>query len=197
MGLHTPRPTEDTHTTIEDLERPIHFNGEIHVSGSIDDVETMVLPKRCCRSGLDCDPALLFLLHEVGGRSAVMHLTDFVDLSGDVKDAFRGGGFTSVHVGENTNISISAKVCHGFALTWNRTCAGTLERAPAKNRGILKVMRPEIQLSFIIFACPAARPNDAHALQCAVACTELPQRPNFHPFFAQLVEFAQLVATAP
>ena len=85
-------------------------------------------------------------------------------------------------MGENTNISISAKVCHGFALTWNRTCAGTLERAPAKNRGILKVMRPEIQLSFIIFACPSARPNRAHALRCALACAELRQKRNIHPF---------------
>jgi len=35
-----------------------------------------------------------------------MHLTGFMDFTGQFQDTFCGGGFTGVYVGKNTDISI-------------------------------------------------------------------------------------------
>ena len=37
--------TEDTDTAVQHLERAIHLNGEIDVSRSVDDVQTVVIQK--------------------------------------------------------------------------------------------------------------------------------------------------------
>jgi hypothetical protein len=39
-----------------------------------------------------------------------MHLTDFVDFSGELQDSFSGGGFASIDVCEDANISIASEI---------------------------------------------------------------------------------------
>jgi hypothetical protein len=66
----------------------------------------VVLPKAggCCR--LNGNTAFLFLFHKVSGSGAVMHLTGFVNLAGQLQDTLCSGGLARVNVGEDTNISV-------------------------------------------------------------------------------------------
>jgi hypothetical protein len=55
---------------------------------------------------LDGNTALLFLLHEIGSRLAVVNLTGLVDLAGQLQDAFRRRGLACIDVGEDTDVSV-------------------------------------------------------------------------------------------
>jgi hypothetical protein len=82
------------------------------VAGSIDDIELVIFPEASGRSGLNGDPALGFLLHEVHGGCAVVDLADFVNLTSEFENAFGGGRFTRVNVGENSDVTVFAEVLH-------------------------------------------------------------------------------------
>jgi len=75
----------------------------------------MIIPLTAGCSGLDSDTTLLLLVHEVGRCRAIVHFTDFVNLAGELEDAFGGSGFTGVNVGKDANIPITIQVSHcGF-----------------------------------------------------------------------------------
>jgi hypothetical protein len=76
------------------------------VSRSIDDIEAVIFPETSGRGGLDGDAALLFLVHEVGSGRAVVNFAQFMNFSGKFKNTLGSGGFTGIHVGENTNVSV-------------------------------------------------------------------------------------------
>src|SRR5262249_15454802 len=71
-----------TYRTVEHTQRTLHLDGEVNVAGRVDNVKPLAVPEagRCGRS--NGDAALLLLLHEVHGGSAVVHFTDFVTLTG-------------------------------------------------------------------------------------------------------------------
>src|SRR4030095_2028555 len=83
---------------------PLDFGGKVHVSRSVDDVDSMVLPETCGRGGRDRNPALLFLLHPIHRRRTLMNFTDLVIDPGVVEDALRGRGFAGVDVGHDADI---------------------------------------------------------------------------------------------
>jgi hypothetical protein len=53
----------------------------------------------------DGDAPLALLGHPIGHGGAIMHLTDFVHHTRIEQDAFGGGGFASINVCGNTDIS--------------------------------------------------------------------------------------------
>ena len=56
------------------VRKGTHLEGEIHVTGGVDDVDEVVLPAACCCSRGDGDPPLLLLGHPIHGGRALMHL---------------------------------------------------------------------------------------------------------------------------
>ena len=74
--------------------------------GSIDDVEAVVFPVTGSSSRLNSNAALLFLFHKVSGCCAIVYLTGFVDLTGQLENTLGSGSLARVNVGENTNISV-------------------------------------------------------------------------------------------
>ena len=79
----------------------------------------MVIPETGCSCRLNRNTALFLLIHKVGGRRNIMHLTDLVYLTGQLQDPLSGGGLTRVYVGENADISIITEVFHGYFLGFN------------------------------------------------------------------------------
>ena len=47
------------------------------------------------------------LIHKVSRGGAIVHLAELVDLTGEFQNSLSSRGFTRVHMGENTNISVS------------------------------------------------------------------------------------------
>jgi hypothetical protein len=73
----------------------------------------MVIPLTAGRRGLDCNPPLLFLVHEIGGGRTVVNFTDFVNLAGKLQNTLGDGCFTGVNMCKNANIPITIQVSHG------------------------------------------------------------------------------------
>ena len=121
LRLNTAGTTEYTDAAVENLEGTVNFNGEVNVTWSVDDVEAvwvrLVLllsawPEASSRSGLNGDTTLLLLFHEVSRCSTVVHFAELVDLTGELEDTLGCGGLTSIHVGEDADISVFGQVCH-------------------------------------------------------------------------------------
>ncbi len=112
LRLNAARAAEDADAAVKNLERTVNFDGEIDVAGGVDDVELVASPEASGGGGLDGDAALCFLVHEVHGGCAVVDLTDFVDLAGELENAFGGGRFTRIDVGEDADVAVFAEVLH-------------------------------------------------------------------------------------
>jgi len=118
LWLHTRGATEDNYRAIENTQRPLHFNREVHVTGSIDNVDTVLVelllhstPETGGGGGGDRDAALLLLLHPVHGGGAVMHFAHLVRQTGIKKHPLGGGGLTGVHMGDDPDIAVPCNWC--------------------------------------------------------------------------------------
>ena len=109
LRLYAGYGVEGLDGTVEDAERALHLSGKVDVSGSVDQVELILLipigPEGggACRG--DGDTTLLLLLHPVHRSGTLVHLTDLVDQTGVVEDTLRGGSLTGIDVGHDTDIT--------------------------------------------------------------------------------------------
>jgi hypothetical protein len=81
-----------------------HLDGEVHVPGRIDDVDSEALPERGRGGGGDGDPPLLLLDHPVHGRSALVHLAELVRAPGVVEDPLGGRGLAGIDVSHDPDV---------------------------------------------------------------------------------------------
>ncbi len=105
LRLHSVDGVEHGHRAIENAQRPLHFGGEIHVAGSINNVDANVAPGAGGGGGRNGDAALLLLLHPVHGGSAFVDLSDAMRLSGIEKDALGRSGLAGIDVGHDADVS--------------------------------------------------------------------------------------------
>ncbi len=105
LGLHAADRTEHRDRAIEDAQRALHFDGEVDVAGRVDDVDGPTLPLALGRRRRDRDAALLLLLHEVHGGSAVVNLADLVEAACEKQDALRRRGLTRINVSHDADIA--------------------------------------------------------------------------------------------
>ena len=88
---------------------------------SIDEIQFVLMailfPRASRCRGLNGDAALLLFLEEVHGCGAVVHFTNFVNAAGVEKNALGDGGFASVDVRADSEVSDFRKVLtHGCSL---------------------------------------------------------------------------------
>ncbi len=106
LGLDAGDAVEDRDRAVEDPQRALHLDGEVHVPRRVDDVDAMVPPERGRRRGRDRDAALLLLDHVVHDRAALVHLTDLVGLAGVVQDPLGRRGLARVDVGHDPDVAV-------------------------------------------------------------------------------------------
>ena len=82
LGLHPADAAEDDDHSVQNPDGPLHLDGEIDVTGRVDDVDLPVLPMAGGRRRGDGDPPLLLLFHPVHDRLAVVDLADLVTAAG-------------------------------------------------------------------------------------------------------------------
>jgi hypothetical protein len=95
---------EDGDGAVEDAQRPLHLDGEVHVPGSIDDVDAVIAPERRGRRRRDRDAALLLLRHPVHRRGALVHLAQLVGAPGVVEDPLGRRGLARVDVRHDPDV---------------------------------------------------------------------------------------------
>src|SRR5665647_1336318 len=105
LRLYAAHRAEQRDSAVEDSQAALHFHGEVHVPGRVDDVDLRVAPGNGSRGGRDSDAAFLLLGHPVHHRRALVHFTDLVGLAGVVQDALGGGRLARVDVGHDADVA--------------------------------------------------------------------------------------------
>src|SRR5438067_4064908 len=149
LRLDTGNTVEHSDCAVEHAETSLNFHGEIHVARRVDNIDAMVdpvpLPETSSGGGGDRYAALLFLLHPVHGRRALVHLADFVRDARVIKDTFRGGGLTGIDVGHDVDIPVLTEVVLSHCVFWVRTllaCSSfSIKHAESWRIDLLRVMR--------------------------------------------------------
>ncbi len=105
LRLHAVNGVKHRYRAIEHAQGPLHFGGEIHVAGSVNNIDPNIAPGAGCGGGSDGDAALLLLLHPVHGGSAFVDLSDAMRLSRIKQDALGRGGLAGIDVGHDADVS--------------------------------------------------------------------------------------------
>src|SRR5205823_12630855 len=79
LRLHAAHGAEHGDRAVEHAQRTLHLDGEIDVTRSIDDVDSVIAPLAGGGGGGDGDAAFPLLLHPVHRGGAFVHLTHAVD----------------------------------------------------------------------------------------------------------------------
>src|SRR5450432_1197272 len=108
LRLHAGNGIEHADRAIKHAQRAFHFHGEIDVTGSVNNVDAILLVEAIPTGGSggagDGDAALALLLHPVHGGGAFVHRPDFVGHAGVEQNTFRRRGFTRVNVRHDSDV---------------------------------------------------------------------------------------------
>ena len=107
LRLDTRDRIEHRDRAVEHAHRAFHFDREIDVARSVDDVDSMIFPEAGRGGRSDRDPALLFLLHEIHGCGAVVNLADLMRAAGIIEDAFGRRRLARIDMRGNADISVT------------------------------------------------------------------------------------------
>src|SRR3954451_1659534 len=113
LGLYACHGVEDRDRAVEHAQRSLHLDGEVHVTGGIDDVDGVAEPARRGSGRGDGNAAFLLLLHPVHGGRALMALTDLVVDAGVEQDALGGRGFARVDMRHDPDVADLGEVYGG------------------------------------------------------------------------------------
>ena len=105
LRLNAGDRVEHGDRAVEHAQRALDLDGEVHVSGSIDNVDPMVAPRRGRRRRRDRDAALLLLRHPVHRRGALVHLAQLVGAAGVVEDPLGRRRLARVDVGHDPDVA--------------------------------------------------------------------------------------------
>jgi hypothetical protein len=114
LRLDATHRAEDRAGTIQHPQRAFHFNGEIDVARSVDDVDAMLVelaghatPEAGRGGGGDGDPPFLFLHHPIHGGGTVVDLAQLVGDARVEQDALGHGGLAGIDVGHDAEVTIA------------------------------------------------------------------------------------------
>lgn len=105
LGLDTFLGVEDRDGTVENTQRTLDLDREVHVAGRVDDVDGVVVPVGGGSSRGNGDTPLLLLLHPVHRGGAVVDLTHLVGDTGVVEDPLSRRGLTRVDVSHDPDVA--------------------------------------------------------------------------------------------
>ncbi len=131
LRLDTGDTVEDSNCTVEYAKRALHLNGEVNVTGSIDDVDDVVVPLARGGGRRDGDSALLLLRHPVHRCGAFVHLTDLVVDPGVEEDPLSRRGFARVDMRHDPDVSELGEVNRGVCCHGERFSLSSSVRLPA------------------------------------------------------------------
>ena len=117
LGLYTALGAEHAYGSVQHTQGTLYLNGEVHMSGGIDDVDAVLQSARFRLAvflqgpvaggsgGGNGDTTLLLLLHPVHGRRAFVSISNLVVHTGVVQDTLGQSGLSGVNVSHNTDVS--------------------------------------------------------------------------------------------
>jgi len=114
LRLDAADRAEHRHRAVQHAQRALHLDGEVNMAGGVDDVDAVLRvlarhagPEAGGGGGGDGDAALLFLLHPVHDRVAVVHFAHLVRQAGVEEDALGGRGLAGVDVRHDADVAVA------------------------------------------------------------------------------------------
>ena len=105
LRLHPAHGTEQRHRSVQNAQAALDLDGEVDVTGRIDDVDPVVTPEAGGRSRGDGDSPLLLLLHPIHDRGAIVHFAHAVGDAGVIEDALGGRGLARIDMRHDPDVS--------------------------------------------------------------------------------------------
>ena len=105
LGFNTFNGTEYNHGPIEHSKAAFDFCSEVHVAGSIDDVDRRSLPAAGHGGGVDRDAALGFFGVKIGLGGALIDVTHAMGCAGIIEYPLGGCGFPGVDVRNDSDVT--------------------------------------------------------------------------------------------
>ncbi len=105
LGFYPTYSTEDNDYPIQNSQGPLHFNGKVYMSRSINDVYAMILPIAGSSGRGDSNPPLLFLVHPVHSGRTLIYLPHPVNPTCVVENPLSGSGLACIYMGCKSDIS--------------------------------------------------------------------------------------------
>ena len=105
LGLNAGDCVEDAHGAVKHAQGTFDFDSEVHVAGSVDDVDAAVFPETGCGGRRNGDAAFLLLLHPVHGGLTVVSFTDFVVDACVEQNTFCGCCLAGIDMGHDADIA--------------------------------------------------------------------------------------------
>ena len=115
LCLHASDAAEHGHRTVQNPQRPLHLDSEVHVPGRVDKVDGVVPPLERGRSRGNGYTPLLLLGEVVHDGGAVVHLADLIRPPGEIQNPLGDGRFAGIDVRHDADI---AKLCDVFCHTY-------------------------------------------------------------------------------
>ena len=104
LRLHAPHAAKNRHRAVQHAERPLHLDGEIDVSGRVDQVDLGAQPREVRRRRGDRDPTLPLLRQVIHLRVAVVDLPHPVGDPGVVEEPLGEGRLPRVDVRDDPDV---------------------------------------------------------------------------------------------
>ena len=105
LGLNATLCAENGYRTVQYAQGTFHLNGEVHVAGSVNDVDAVAFPEAGRSSRGNRDTSLLLLRHPVHRCSTVVRLADLVVNTRIIQNTFCRRCFTGIDVRHDTDIA--------------------------------------------------------------------------------------------
>src|SRR5262249_54982235 len=105
LWFNTGNGIENHDPSVEHTQRTLNLGSKVYVAGSVNNIDTMLIPEAGCCSRRNSDTTLLLLRHPVHCGRPFMHLTDAVNLFGVEENTLCGSCLTSVNMRNDTDIS--------------------------------------------------------------------------------------------
>jgi hypothetical protein len=104
LRLNPTNRAKHRYSPIKNTQAPFYFNGKVNVPRSVYDIYAVISPEAACRSSRDADSTLLFLLHPIHDRSAVMNFTHRPRYTRVKKNTLSGCGFPRIDMRHNPDV---------------------------------------------------------------------------------------------
>ncbi len=96
---------ENGYGAVEHTKGAFHLDRKVNVAGSVNDVDSVTLPKAGGSSRGDRDSSFLLLRHPVHRCSAIMNFANFMVNSCIIQNTFCGSCFTGINMCHNADIA--------------------------------------------------------------------------------------------
>ena len=113
LDFHTTNGAEHTHCTVKNAQGSLHFSGEVHVTGGIDNVDLIDAPVHRNGGRVNRDTLGAFQWIEVGCGIAGVHVTHFVLGTTEVKNTLGCGRLAGIDVRDDADVAYIAEGVDG------------------------------------------------------------------------------------